>query len=188
VTSVGGTQLHLDEDGARTAQDNVWNERDVAGGGGLSKVFTRPEYQDGVAGVVGGRRGVPDLSLSAACDGAVVRYDSFPTTYRGAGPSGWHLDCGTSEAAPLFAGIVAIADQAAGRRLGFLNDRLYRLFDESHHRGLVDVTRGDNTVSVTDSRGAVVTIPGFAAVSGYDLASGLGTIDAARLVEDLAES
>jgi subtilase family serine protease len=62
VTSVGGTQLHLDGFGNRTQPDNVWNDPALpllgvfppaAGGGGLSTVFDRPFCQDGVASVLG---------------------------------------------------------------------------------------------------------------------------------------
>ena len=97
--------------------------------------------------------------------------------------------CGTSEASPLFAGIVAIADQAAGKRLGLLNDRLYRLSGHADS-GLVDVTSGDNSYTFCASACGTAaevdtTVPGFSAGPGYDMASGLGTIDATRLVAAL---
>jgi subtilase family serine protease len=190
VTSMGGTQLHLDAVGNRTAPDNVWNDScDVsaaacigAAGGGLSKVFDRPEFQDRVANVVGDRRGTPDVSLSAAVDGAVVFTYSFIRPN-----SPWHIVGGTSEASPLFAGVVAIADQAAGHRLGYLNPRLYRL-----KSGLVDITKGDNTFifcasACGTSTEVDTTVTGFNATRGYDLASGLGTIDAAKFVQALAD-
>jgi subtilase family serine protease len=189
VTSVGGTQLHLDAFGNRTQPDNVWNDPALpqlgvsppaAGGGGLSTVFRRPFYQDGVRETVDGRRGTPDVSMSAACNGAVLQYESFPP------PAGWSPSCGTSEASPSFAGVVAVADQAAHRDLGLLNPALYALGDDPGS-GLVDVTRGNNTVTFTQpSTGATITVPGFNAVDGYDLASGLGTPDGARLVAQLA--
>jgi hypothetical protein len=87
------------------------------------------------------------------------------------------------------AGIVAIADQAAGHRLGLLNDRLYRIArhdDES----ITDVTMGTNAVTLC-LRGCDTTTPlllpvrGYTAAKGYDLASGLGTVDAAELVDSL---
>ena len=73
---------------------------------------------------------------------------------------------------------MAIADQAAGKRLGFLNDRLYELLGDKHS-GLVDVTSGNNTFA---------GVQGFDAAPGYDLASGLGTLDAALLVKSLVEN
>jgi subtilase family serine protease len=207
VTSIGGTQLHLDLAGTRQAPDNVWNDIAVrgpgggAGGGGPSHVFERPSFQDDVAGVVGEARGTPDISMSAAVDGAVDFYYSFcdygrndPTTGQPplCGPQ-WHLVGGTSEASPLFAGVVAIADQAAGQRLGWLNPTLYQLPDEGSHSGIVDVTSGNNTYvfcSAACGTAAEVdtTVPGFAAGPGYDMASGLGTVDAARFVRALAST
>ncbi len=128
---------------------------------------------------MGRHRGVPDISMSAACDGAVVTYASF-----GGAPAGWSPSCGTSEATPLFAGIIALADQVAGHRLGPVNPALYRLA-AAHAPGIVDVTTGTTTVSFSQG-GRRHTVRGFAARPGYDLASGLGTVNAARFVPELA--
>jgi subtilase family serine protease len=96
---------------------------------------------------------------------------------------GYYIFGGTSEASPEFAGVVAIADQNAHRRLGLLNPRLYAL--AAHHApGIVDVTAGDNTVTFTQG-GQTFTVPGFPAVRGYDMSTGVGTVDAARLVTEL---
>jgi subtilase family serine protease len=186
VTSVGGTQLHLDAQGNRTAPDNVWNDQALfdgpaASGGGRSHVFARPAYQNGVRQVVHARRGTPDISMSAAVDGGVLVNIGF-TGGDGITP-GYYIFGGTSEAAPEFAGIVAIADQHAHRRLGLLNPALYRL--AAHHApGIVDITAGNNTVSFTQ-HGQTFTVPGFQAVTSYDMSSGLGTLDAAKLVREL---
>jgi subtilase family serine protease len=109
--------------------------------------------------------------MSAAVDGGALVWSSY------SGTGSWSVVGGTSEATPLFAGIVAIADQFAGRRLGLLNPALYRLASRGETAGIVDVTRGSNAV---ESR------PGFPARHGYDLATGLGTVDADRLVRALA--
>jgi len=194
VTGVGGTQLHFDSQGNPTAP-TVWNDTGntaaneladgnqgpdpLAGGGGLSVLFSRPSYQDGVRNVVGTHRGVPDVSMSAACNGAVDTYQSF-----GGAPPGWLPSCGTSEATPLFAGIVALADQVAGHSLGLINPALYQLSAE-RAPGIVDVTSGNNTVSFSQG-GQVHTVHGFSARPGYDLASGVGTIDAQYFVPELA--
>jgi subtilase family serine protease len=102
-------------------------------------------------------------------------------------PAGWYVVSGTSEAAPLFGGIVAIADQAAGHRLGLLNPSLYAL-GNGGGAGIVDVTSGNNTVRFTNLTRfpGTFTVDGFAAVEGYDLSSGLGTADGTRLVTQLA--
>jgi subtilase family serine protease len=128
---------------------------------------------------VGRHRGTPDISLSAACDGAVVIYYTFRP-----GREGYHLVCGTSESSPEFAGIVAMADQAAGRRLGRLGPALYEL----GKRSFVDITQGNNSVGpFTNSDGKTYTVVGYSAGPGYDLVTGLGTLDAAAFVRALVE-
>jgi subtilase family serine protease len=195
VTSIGGTQMHLDANGNRLAPDNVWddpaatilgNPNDpttyAATGGGPSHVFSRPGFQFGVHGVVGNARGTPDISMSGACDGAAVMYYTF------ANP-GYHLVCGTSESSPLFSGIVAIADQIAHHRLGWLNGHLYLLGQFATHHdsgGIVDVTKGDNHFTFVNAQNQVVAVPGFPAGPGYDLSSGWGTVDATRFTFALA--
>lgn len=195
VTAVGGTQLHLDANGNHTSPDTVWNDtfsavtnqfifgnngpNPLAGGGGKSVLFSRPSYQNLVRGVVGHARGVPDISMSAACNGAVDVYQSFAPT-----EVGWFPTCGTSEATPLFAGIVALADQVAHHSLGLINPALY-VMSALHLPGLVDVTSGNNTVSFTQNN-KKITVQGFNARPGYDLASGLGTVNGALFVPELA--
>ncbi len=180
VTGVGGSQLHLNAVGQHTAPDNVWNDtyskvtqhfifgdngpNPLAGGGGKSIFFGRPWYQNGVENVVGGSRGVPDVSMSAACNGAVDTYQSF-----GGQTPGWYPTCGTSEATPLFSGVVALADQVAGHRLGLINPYLYEL-SAAHAPGIVDITRGNNTVTFLQN-GHTYTVKGFSTLRGYDLAS-----------------
>jgi subtilase family serine protease len=187
VTSIGGTQLHLDAAGNRTAPDNVWNDQALfngaaASGGGLSEIFARPGFQTVVRSTVGVHRGTPDISMSAAVDGGVLVRIGF-SGGDGITP-GYYIFGGTSESSPEFAGVVAIADQLAHRRLGLINPSLYRL-GASGAPGIVDVTRGDNTVTFTQE-GQTFTVEGFAAVKGYDLSSGWGTVDAARFVPELA--
>jgi subtilase family serine protease len=196
VTAVGGTQLSLLSTGQRTQADRVWDDSTnyaldnafsgspdpaaLATGGGLSTVFARPSYQDSVAGVVGQQRGTPDIAMSGACSGLVNTYQSFAGE-----PAGWYVDCGTSEATPLFAGIVALADQVAGHSLGLINPALYAM-SAAHAPGLVDVTAGNNSVSFLQPN--LITVKGYAAGPGYDLASGVGTVDAALFVPELAQA
>jgi subtilase family serine protease len=194
VTGVGGTQLRQSAKGAWHSV--VWNDtynvptqqyifgnkgpNPLAGGGGKSVIFSRPRYQNSVAGVTGAARGVPDISMSGACNGAVDMYQSFKGQ-----PAGWYPTCGTSESTPLFAGVVALADQVAGHPLGLINPALYKMSALGAAAGIVDVTKGNNTVSFPQG-GKVHTVTGFSARPGYDLASGVGTVNAARFVPALA--
>jgi len=106
-------------------------------------------------------------------------YQSF-----GGQTPGWHPTCGTSEATPLFSGVVALADQVAGHKLGLINPYLYEL-SARHAAGIVDVTKGNNTVTFPQN-GHTYTVQGFSALHGYDLASGVGTVNAAAFVPELA--
>jgi len=185
VTAVGGTQLHLDANGEAFEPANVWNDTQMfnspaATTGGMSTVFPRPSYQQTVAGTVGNWRGNPDISMSAAVNGSAL---VFLDAEAAQGPAGYYLIGGTSEATPEFAGIVAIADQVAGHGLGLINPAIYQMA-AAHDAGIVDITSGTNTVTFAQG-GSTHTVQGWDAVSGYDLASGVGTIDAAQFVPEL---
>jgi subtilase family serine protease len=132
-----------------------------ATGAGLSALFARPAYQDSVTGVVGDRRGVADVSM----DCAMWVYARIPGQVDA---PGWFPACGTSLAAPMFAGIIALAAERAGHPLGLLNPLLYQVHGPGD--GITDVTQGTNT-----SHG----VPGYPARRGYDLSSGIGTIGSA---------
>jgi subtilase family serine protease len=188
ATAVGATQLHLDAEGNRTSPDTVAavRNRGFATGGGLSEFFPRPSYQNAAESVVGDHRGGPDVSMSGDPNGGFELYMSFPKGSIAASVQGWTSVGGTSESAPLFAGIAAIVDQVAGRPLGPLNAYLYRAYQLPNHGGLVPVTSG-NTTTVQSSAGTSSTVPGYEASAGYNLATGLGTVDAAVLVSSLAQ-
>jgi subtilase family serine protease len=178
VTTVGGTELSLNAAGQRTSPDVVWNDTDKLGmpfasGGGLSTVFDRPKYQDGVESIVGNARGTPDISFSSAIDGAVWTVETFFD-----GTVSYDLNGGTSAGTPEFGGVVALAAQVAGQPLGQIDDELYSM---PYGGGLVDVTVGNNDPGLPG-------VPGFDAAPGYDLASGLGTVDPLRFVPALAAS
>jgi subtilase family serine protease len=198
VTSLGGTQVHATASGSGPApvtKDTVWNDPNsvlngdpsdptscCGGGGGKSVIFSRPAYQDSVAHVTGSHRGTPDVSMSSAVDGAALVYLSFHPL-----SPGWYLFGGTSEASPLFSGIVAIADQAAGHDLGLINPQLYAMSLEAKpsSTGIVDVTKGNNSF-IFDNGSGLTDVVGFHATGGYDLASGVGTIWAPTFVHALA--
>jgi subtilase family serine protease len=195
VTSVGGTELIPQADGypKSVSHDVVWQDPAsivggpagqtcCAGGGGPSAVFARPSYQNSVKSVVGDDRATPDISMSASLSGAVIVFWSFQPF----GPAYFQI-AGTSEASPMFSGIVAMADQLAGHDLGQLNPRLYALA-QAPGSGIVDVTSGGNGMTFPDAHlgNTVVTVRGYNAGPGYDMASGLGTIDGAVFIPALA--
>jgi subtilase family serine protease len=204
VTAVGGTQLHLNAEGYRTAPDSVWNDLSstlgipgpvytcCSSGGGHSTVFSRPQFQDGVAGIVGDSRGTPDIAMSAAVNGAVDFYDTTDPSV-----AGWGIVGGTSEASPLFSGIVALADQVAGHSLGYLNPALYAMAQSRGPDGIVPISQGNNRFTFCiaadvesnascASSSDLVTVPGFSANGSYNDATGWGTVDAASFVRALA--
>lgn len=188
VTGVGGLELFLNAQGDPTQPPAVWNDTALfgspaAGSGGLSTVFSRPSYQDSVASTVGSWRGFPDISMSAAVDGAALVYLNANAAQ---GAAGFYLIGGTSEASPEFSGIIAIADQMAGHGLGLINPALYAM-EAAGDPGIVDVTAGTNTVTFPQN-GATHTVRGWAAVDGYDLATGVGTVNAALFVPELVKA
>jgi hypothetical protein len=106
---------------------------------------------------------------------------------------------GTSEASPLFSGIVALADQVAGHSLGYLNPDLYSLAQSGRPDGIVPISDGSNTYTFCvaadlesdascPSSSDLVTAPGFSANGSYNDATGWGTVDAAWFVPALARS
>ncbi|MGH3414124.1 MAG: S53 family peptidase [Marmoricola sp.] len=183
VTAVGGTNLCTSPftgtvdstDGPAPCQANP-GQREVGwngSGGGFSHVFARPSYQGtlpaGSTSVPASTRGVPDISMNASCGTYVVVLDTAP------GYNGYYGVCGTSEASPMFAGVVAITDQVAGHDMGLLNQKLY-----GTPPPMYDVTSGDNTQAGSG-------VPGYAAGTGWDAVTGLGTpADADTFVHALA--
>jgi len=191
VTGVGGTELVAGKGNTYTSV--AWNDTynshlgggtdPLATGGGLSVLFSRPFYQNGVKNVVGSARGVPDVSMNGACSSPVFTYQSFPQQ---GFPAGWYPSCGTSESTPEFAGIVALADQVAGHALGLINPKLYWL-SAVKAPGVVPVTKGNNTVTFVQGTPAkTYTIKGFNAQAGYSLADGVGTVNGWYLAYELA--
>lgn len=191
VTAIGGTQLNLNASGTRNGPDAAWNDtynhaannflfgddgpNPIATGGGKSVDYARPSYQNRVANITGSARGIPDISMSASCSVLVGVFE----TYTG-GQGGWTANCGTSEAAPMFAAVVALADQMAGHRLGLVNPALYALAAR-HARGIAPIASGNNTVTVDG-----VTVHGYSVRHGYNLVTGLGTVNGQYLVPELA--
>jgi subtilase family serine protease len=168
---VGGTILDVAPDGSYLGE-MAWNDNTDATGGGYSTLFGHPSYQDGLARARA-RRGVPDVSANADPSGAMATVDSYGQLFP---------DSGTSSSTPLWAGVIALADQLAGRHLGFVNPALYAIArGPAYHRAFHDVITGDN--SILWPTGVYV---GYNAGPGWDPVTGLGSPDAQYLVPLLA--
>ncbi|HEY3542029.1 MAG TPA: S53 family peptidase [Gaiellaceae bacterium] len=191
VTAVGGTQ-GLTHDGsdygfglltpAQTYGDEqVWNEPFAgATGGAPSVLFAAPPWQRPVSPYK--TRTVPDVAYNAALDGGVyVWFSKDDPSGPDYGKNGLGIASGTSVAAPQWAAIFALADQAraaAGKGpLGFANESLYKIAKQNKTAGAFhDITVGNN---------AFMSNVGFSAAPGYDAASGLGTPDVGALIPAL---
>lgn len=179
ATAVGGTTLDADVNTGKYNSETTWNEWNNgtgATGGGFSSVFKRPAYQDGIPGI-GAFRGVPDVAFVAdPLTGVPVVVSVFGGTL--IVPIG-----GTSVGSPAWAGIVALANQARGERLGFLNGSIYKLLaSDNYSKGLNDITTGDNTTTLIGNNGKPITVPGYAAGPGWDAVTGAGTPKVSSLV------
>ncbi|GAC1684473.1 MAG: S53 family peptidase [Ktedonobacteraceae bacterium] len=183
VSGVGGTTLLASKSG-RYVAETTWNESALgagATGGGFSKIFPRPSYRNDVPGI-STYRGVPDVAYNAdPLTGVPVVISLGAATL--IVPIG-----GTSAGAPQWAGITALAEQSAGKRLGFLNETFYRILkSKSYSKAFHDITTGNNAFTFQDSNGKTVTIPGYNAGTGWDATTGVGTPKAAELVKLLVE-
>ena len=188
VVSVGGTSIVIDaaddypgtgEDGETGWGDGNLSANEGGSGGGLSTAEPEPSWQVGVVPssiASSDARAVPDVAMDS---GTAQEYDVFTSTLAASTEDsssavGWLGDAGTSAASPIWAGLIAIADQ--GRALeggtpltGYTQTlpALYSLPSADFN----DIIDGNN---------------GYAAGPGYDLVTGLGTPVANVLVPALA--
>ena len=182
VLAVGGTTLTANPSTGAYIGETVWNTSTdftspgEASGGGFSHLYARPAYQDGVPGTEA-MRGVPDVAADAdAQDGAPTVYASGSTPF--IAPAS-----GTEAAAPLWAGLIALADQYAHHDLGFVNPAIYRVAgSSSYHQAFHDITTGNNEMTMPYPAGTA----GYQATPGWDPATGWGSPDAQVLVPLLA--
>jgi subtilase family serine protease len=176
VTGVGGTHLNANFNNGAYHSETVWNNSGQnpdfgAGGGGFSTLYTKPSYQDS-ANTGSAMRGVPDVTYNGDVYGGVLGVCS--ECNRGA-PT-FFIFGGTSAGSPQWSAITALADQAAGHRLGFLNPTLYAIANGPRYKfAFNDITSGNNSLDFTG-------VSGYSAGPGWDPASGLGSPDAAHLI------
>ncbi len=181
----------------------VWNESCTAAqcgssnagiwaaGGGASILFSKPSWQAGVAGIPDdGARDVPDVSLSSAGhDFYLLCLNGSCTTKLG--QSSFSGVSGTSAATPSFAAIMALVVQYTGSRQGQANSTLYKLAaagalascnSASAAANCIfnDITSGNN--AVPGETGYGTSTASYQAGVGYDLATGLGSVNVNNLV------
>jgi subtilase family serine protease len=184
VLGVGGTNLTVDRTSGAYVEETAWNtppnppllRHSEASGGGFSHLFPRPSYQDGVEGIRA-TRGVPDVAADAS------PYTGMALVVSDGGEKYYITPAsGTSAGAPLWAGLIALADQDAGRDLGFVNASIYAIGrSASYDKAFHDMTKGNNTVTFPPK-----TIVGYQASRGWDPVTGWGTPNAQALIPLLA--
>jgi len=180
--AAGGTSLTASHSTGAYGSETGWGLPDgnpgtqfQGSGGGFSRLFAKPAYQDGVAGI-GAYRGVPDVSADASPSKAmaVVSSDGAGYSIRNSG--------GTSASAPIWAGIIALADQYAGRHLGDVDPAIYAIGrSASYHKAFHDITKGGNAPTFPGRR-----MTGYSAKAGWDPVTGWGSPDAQYLIPMLA--
>jgi subtilase family serine protease len=164
--------------------------------------YSKPSWQHGAGVPADAVRDLPDISLMAGnnfhnatwlvCDDT-TNLDSGLANNCAVQPDGsfnYAAYGGTSTSAPAFAGILALVEQSTGGRLGQAAAQLYNLYNGSHAAAIFhDVTQGNNSVSCTQGKPNCIKDTagyyfesGYNATSGYDLATGLGSVDAAQLI------
>ena len=188
--------------------EGAWNDTNAqfgltAGGGGASSVIAKPAWQAGMGVPNDAARDVPDVSFSASpvqdpylicseyVDPTSNQLTPWCTTngFRNASTNpnlNGELDTvgGTSVGPPAMAGILAVISQATNHTTGWgnINPILYPLAAHAP-TAFHDVTIGNNQVPFSSACGAVSNI-GFSAGTGYDLATGLGSMNIATVVAD----
>jgi len=199
VTAVGGTEFN---EGSLSYWSNTnglyggsvlsyipevaWNDTAVvqslaASGGGLSSIYSKPAWQAGPGVPNDGARDVPDVSLNAS-----DAHDPFVIISEGVA----YGVGGTSASSPSFAGILALLNQylvqnkvQAAAGVGNINPKLYSMASSGTTGVFHDVTTGDNIVPCKpDTPDCSSGSFGYTAGKGYDLVTGLGSVDGYNLI------
>ena len=159
-----------------------------AGSGGISTIYATPPWQQlAIQGLPQSKRAIPDVSLAAAGG-----HDGFLLCFQRVcqGGNSFFIIGGTSASSPSMAGIMAIIDQKTGGRQGLANYVLYSLAAKEN---FTNCNSSNRTNPATPAPAACVfndvtvgnnTVPGetgFTAAAGYDLTTGLGSVDAFNL-------
>ena len=174
MVGVGGTKLATNGAGGAWKSETTWNSGSInggAGGGGISVVWPIPSYQSGHIGAASKgsttMRNVPDVALNSD---PVTGYSIY---FKGQ----WYVIGGTSCAAPIWAGFTALVNQSRANNgsgpLGFPNPLFYQIGASARYSlDFHDIADGSTNLF-------------YPAVTGYDLATGWGSFNAANLIVDL---
>ncbi len=193
VTGVGGTTLAEGFGSTYWSQTNGpyygnsvlsyvpevgWNDSNsshiASSGGGMSTIYARPAWQNAPGAPGGTARLVPDVAMAASAN-----HDGYFTFESG----GIGISGGTSAATPVFAGIVLLMNEYLGANgLGNINPNLYKLAS-STSSVFHDATTGSNFVAcAAGTKGCVGGTLGYSAGAGYDMVTGLGSVDAYNMM------
>ena len=196
VTAVGGTTFN-EQSGDYWATANgafggsalsyipevVWNDSSPGGiaasTGGVSTFFAKPTWQTGPGVPSDGQRDIPDVAVAAS-----AQHDGYLIVLNGSQV----ITGGSSASAPLFSGMVVLLNQylvsngaQAQPGVGNLNVLLYRIA-QSNPEAFHDITSGNNIVPCeVGSADCPSGTMGYTAGPGYDLCTGLGSLDFAKL-------
>jgi subtilase family serine protease len=158
VVAVGGTTLTVGSGGAWAAEAG-WS----GSGGGISSLFAQPSWQAGVSGTINRGRNIPDVAFNADPNtGSAYFYTgTWNTQYNPLG--------GTSLSSPIYGALVTEIDQVKGGRIGLGTAGLYGFFATNGYANgsttyFHDIVLGNNSA--------------YYAVPGYDLVTGIGSVDA----------
>jgi subtilase family serine protease len=184
--------------------EQTWNDDSsqyglAAGGGGISALTARPSWQKGVTGIPSGNyRLVPDISLDSSPANAGYLYCTSDTSAWGQGQQGsctsgfrdsstndLTVAGGTSFAAPIFAGMLSIINQRENSTgQGLVNSTLYTLASNSSNYASAfhDITSGGNQCTAGSQYCSSAGQSEYPATTGYDMATGLGSIDLYNLL------
>jgi kumamolisin len=155
VTAVGGTHLTINGSNGQIASETGW----PSSGGGSSAYFAKPTYQQGLSGSKTSYRTTPDVALNADPNTGYYIY------YNGS----WMDIGGTSASTPEWAAIMALVDQSRQKAgLGCLGLANTDLYSQTAAPAFHDITSGSNG--------------GYSCSSGYDMVTGLGSVDAGKLI------
>ena len=180
--------------------EQVWNDDSTArlssSGGGVSTFTPKPGWQTGVPGIPSGTfRLVPDISLSSSPNNAGYLFCSSDSSngvtgsctngFRDSSNVNLTVAGGTSFAAPVFAGMLAlINDKLNSAGQGVINPTLYTLAANSatYASAFHDITSGGNQCTAGTKICSTAGASQYPATSGYDQASGLGSVDLFNLM------